>query len=95
MLDKSLYVVDNSDITSIVTTSYFIILLINMYNDLPLLRQFFLIPKLISLWTSHTVKSQGLEQGDGLAPLCFSLVLKYVIRHINTDTNNTTAHKSP
>jgi hypothetical protein len=63
MLDKSQYVVDNNDITSTITTSYFITLLVNMYNDFPLLRQFFLIPNIISLWTSDTVTSQGLNQG--------------------------------
>jgi len=41
MLVKSLYVVDNSEITSTVITSYFITLLISMYNDFPLLRRFF------------------------------------------------------
>jgi hypothetical protein len=54
MLDTSLYVVDNSDITSIVTTSYFTTLLINMYNDLPLLRQFFPTPDRINKFMDLT-----------------------------------------
>jgi hypothetical protein len=37
---------------------------------------------------------QGLKQGDGLAPLLFSLVLEYVIRKLHIDTRHTLEYKS-
>jgi sorting nexin-29 len=37
--------------------------------------------------------NQGLKQGDSLAPSFFNLVLEYIVRKCNIDTENTVAYK--
>jgi sorting nexin-29 len=44
--------------------------------------------------TEPTTKRNGLKQGDGLAPLLFNIVLEYVIRKSNINTDGTLIYKS-
>jgi hypothetical protein len=50
ILDKTLYEFDSRDTPPIITTVSFITLLVNWYNNglLPLIRQFFLMPNLVT-----------------------------------------------
>jgi hypothetical protein len=44
--------------------------------------------------TDSITVEQGLKQGDGLAPLLFTVALEFVLRRLSIDLNGTTECKS-
>jgi hypothetical protein len=47
----------------------------------------------VKIQTERTTTRKSLKQGDGLAPLLFNIVLEYVIRKSNINTDGTLIYK--
>jgi sorting nexin-29 len=48
----------------------------------------------VKILTEPTTTRKGLKQGDGLAPLLFNIVLEYIIRKSNINTDGILIYKS-